>query len=172
MKLSTMTEITMELALECQPEYHELMIYHPALYNEICNGVGSETHWTYHLIPDTIWGLDISPSAGIHDFDWTYPMEFDSYADGEECRLRQNDVFAANVEKQIMAGTWLLRPLRRLRKNTYLKLLNETRAAHNSFWSNKPLPPDWYEHNNYTPTFNDNKYQINIDVWSKIKTRS
>ena len=141
MKLSV--EITKSLGLECWPAYHELMIYHPCVIpRDLQRGrrdpldVGPQ----HHLGLDTARQRD--PRLRLD-----FPMEFDSYADGEGYRLSKNVTFAANVEKQIMAGTWLLRPLRRLRKNTYLKLLNDTSAAHNSFWSNKPLPPT---HKKYT----------------------
>lgn len=45
-----------------------------------CNGVGSEVgFWAnlaYHIIPNTIWFLDITCCSDIHDVDYWYPFNF------------------------------------------------------------------------------------------------
>ena len=45
-----------------------------------CNGVGSRVGWfgklTYHFIPNTIWGLNITPASDIHDVEYSYPKIF------------------------------------------------------------------------------------------------
>ena len=47
---------------------------------QCCNGVGSDVGWfgelTYHLIPNTIWFLDVTACSDIHDTDYTYPQHF------------------------------------------------------------------------------------------------
>ena len=168
LKIKEIQDITDSLELECCHEYYHLLHHHPAQYPLVCNGVGSETSWTYHLTPDTIWFLDISPSSGIHDWDFTYPLYFESYQAGMQHFHDANRRFRDNIEKQIAAANWLLRPVRRARKQEYYFLLETFRASHNSFWSNKTLPLDWAENCNYTPDFSNKKYLLNKQILEAI----
>lgn len=49
-----------------------------------CNGVGSEVgFWAnlmYHIVPNTIWFLDVTAVSDIHDVDYWYPTHFKSKA--------------------------------------------------------------------------------------------
>ena len=49
-----------------------------------CNGVGSEVgFWAklvYHIIPNTIWFLDVTAVSDIHDVDYWYPSHFKNKA--------------------------------------------------------------------------------------------
>lgn len=166
--LARLLKITDRLKLDCTPEYLKIFNSHPELYHLVCNGVGSETNWTYHLTPDTIWGMDISPSAGIHDWDFTFPMEFQNYTEGMTHFHRANRRFHDNVEKQISDGCDLLKPLRQHRNNVYFHLLENSAAGHRSFWSNRLLPHDWLEFNHYTPDFNREKFRDNLIVFNHI----
>lgn len=161
-------EITLDLELECSAEYQRCMMWYQEYYIQVANGVGSETSWTYHLTPDTVWLLDISPTAGIHDWDFTFPMYFASYAAGQQWFHAANARFRDNLEKQIKNGCWLLRGPRRCRKQEYFWILDNTMISHNAFWSNKRLPPDWYQHQAYTPDFDQKKFDLNIEIWSAM----
>ena len=65
-----------------------------------CNGVGSDTGWfnsmIYHIIPNTIWFLNITACSDLHDTDYTYPTHFKNRAEalaykaGADMRLYVN----------------------------------------------------------------------------------
>lgn len=162
-------EIDLLLDLASKNDYTKLLFHFPDDYHLICNGVGSETSWTYKIIPNTIWGLNIYPSAGIHDFDFTYPIRFDTYADGMAHFHDSNKRFWQNMDIQITDASWIMRPVRRMRRDGYFYILENTRISQNSFWSNKPLPSDWFDHNCWEPSFNQEKYETNLKIQNKIK---
>jgi len=113
----------------------------------ICNGVGSPTSWTYHLTPDTIWGLDITPVSDIHDWVYSYPLcmpwvvtdpdvgviEFNS---GEDYRKYGDTMFFNNLITIINnRGSWWLRFPRKIRAKTYYHVLRD--MGEESFWHGK-----------------------------------
>ncbi len=70
--------------LELSDEFQRLATENPAEIVRLCNGVGSTVGWAawfYHLIPNTIWGLDITPASDIHDVDYVYPKSFRIYTE-------------------------------------------------------------------------------------------
>jgi hypothetical protein len=161
-------DITLMLELECSAEYLRCLLLYHEYYRQVANGVGSETSWTYHLIPDTAWLLDISPTAGIHDWDFTFPYYFTTYAEGMKWYHLCNHRFRDNFEKQIKSGVWFLRTPRRCRKIEYYWILDNTFISHNAFWSNKKLPADWKKHNSYIPDFDQKKYNLNMEIWAAM----
>jgi len=94
---------------------------------ELFNGVGSQVGFigkaTYHLIPNTIWGLNITPASDIHDFDYTEPREFDSKEDALRHKAEADKAFYRNVRKLIdRKGGWC-KYGRRVRAWTYYRVL-------------------------------------------------
>ena len=81
----------------------------PEVIMDTVNGVGSTVGWlgrlTFHLIPNTIWFLDITPASDIHDIDYAYPSSFKS----EGAAIRHKDQadrrFYDNVKILIEAHT-------------------------------------------------------------------
>jgi len=63
-------------------EFIRIATTHPSWIKKYCNGVGSRVGFlgkaSYHLIPNTIWGLDITAASDIHDVDYVFPVEFAS----------------------------------------------------------------------------------------------
>ena len=159
-------EITLELELQCFPEYERCLLFYPELLPEICNGVGSQTHWSYYLIPNTIWLLNINPTAAIHDWGYTYPFEFETYLEGAAFKAEADRIFYHNLEKQIAAGFWLLRPMRRIRKLFYYKVLKNSGDV--AFWCNKILPPD-YPKDIDKPPFDQEKFDRNLEIWKELE---
>lgn len=92
-----------------------------------CNGAGT-SGWRGVMVPDTIWGLDINPSADIHDWD---------YAEGETLidKDSADDRFRRNMRSQIKRAAkaswlgWLLHIPRRYRAFTYYLAVSESDAA-------------------------------------------
>ena len=83
------------------------------------------------LVPDKIWGLDITEACNIHD--WTWDKAFASW---DEFR-RWNLVFLNNLMRIISAKTkwkWL-RILRRRRALKYYQAVEEFGAS--IFWDSK-----------------------------------
>lgn len=89
----------------------------------ICNGVGSPTSWTYHLTPNTIWGLDITPSSNIHDFDYTIPTHFNSEESAIRRKYLADTRFYNNMLKQIEDKGGILKWFRKRRAKTYYEIL-------------------------------------------------
>lgn len=89
----------------------------------ICNGVGSPTSWTYHLTPNTIWGLDVTPSSNIHDFDYTFPTHFDSEYEALSHKYKKDTRFYHNMLKQIENKGGILKWFRKRRAKTYYEIL-------------------------------------------------
>ena len=115
---------------------------------KVCNGVGSETSWTYHFIPDTIWGLNVTPASDIHDWMYSFPMDFDTEADGllwkdkADRVLRNNLVrlFEAAEAQSGIVGWWARRcgGARRIRAQTYYEVVSNFGGP--SFWEGKNKP--------------------------------
>jgi hypothetical protein len=69
-----------------------------------------------YLVPDTMWGLDISEACRIHD--WYYRFYTDRSVAG---KLLADDLMKYNCSQIIRAGStcWLTLKLRELRARTY-----------------------------------------------------
>jgi len=118
---------------------------------KICNGVGSETSWTYHFIPNTIYGLSIIPVSDKHDFMYTYPKAFPAMVDDEyfktglDYKNHADRVFLNNCirlfeyhEKLSGFTGWMHRRLagvRRARAYEYFEILQKFGGT--SFWEDK-----------------------------------
>ena len=90
-------------------EYYDLDVaesYKTATVDEvakICNGCGT-AGWKEKLVPDTVWGLCITPACQPHDWD---------YAAGrtKRCKVRADKRFLMNMRKIVItAGGFLMFP--------------------------------------------------------------
>lgn len=142
---------TARLKLRTPEDYRLMLQYCPDMVDEIANGVGSETSWTYHLTPDTIYGLNINPTSHPHDWMYTFPLVFASVAEGLAWKRKADFWFACNLATQINDGSRILRPLRNARRDTYIEALKIGGDA--AFWADKPLPPDFYDYYDITPEY-------------------
>lgn len=140
MKIAEVQKITQRLNLEMPALYEYALFNYPSIVDELANGVGSETNWFYHLTPDTVWGLNINPSSHVHDWDYSIPFEFATYADGLAFFHAANNRFRDNCMKLVEDGCCLLRPFRRRRVEFYFRVLESQGEL--AFWSNKVLPTD------------------------------
>lgn len=112
-------------------------LYAPASYvdappetrAQVINGCGPGG-WKVDLVPDTIWGLDVSPACDIHDW---------MYATGEtiEDKDEADRVFLNNVLRLIDAagGCGLMKRLRRRRARIYYKAVQHFGGP--AFWAGK-----------------------------------
>ena len=75
--------------------------------SKICNGCGSKGLGGW-LVPDTIWGLNITGVCNIHDF---------MYSQGTTLKDKEyaDRIFLNNLVRKIDSGSKLLRWLRRRR---------------------------------------------------------
>ena len=78
---------------------------------DICNGCGT-SGWKGRLVPDTIWGLNITEVCNIHD--WMY-----YFGRGRYGQALADDIMLVNMHAMISEGTWWLRWLRRRRAKKY-----------------------------------------------------
>jgi hypothetical protein len=116
-----------------------MKLYAPPLYwslspegkADICNGCGTKgLTW---LIPDTMYGLDISEACNIHDFMYVTGID-------EEDRTEADRVFKNNLLRIIEAKTkWaIIKILRRRRAVTYYQAVRMFGGP--AFWSGKNEP--------------------------------
>lgn len=89
----------------------------PKIKSTICNGCGPKG-WKAGLVPETIYGLNISEACNIHD--WMYYK-----AETEVDRLEADLIFLTNMLRKIQSGSWWLRFLRRRRALTYYSAVRE-----------------------------------------------
>ena len=94
----------------------------------ICNGCGTKGLGGW-LVPDTLWGLNVTPCCHIHD--WMY---------NEGNAIEDKDVadraFLNNMSRTIDAKSGrLLKPLRRLRAKSYYNAVKY--FGGDAFWSGK-----------------------------------
>lgn len=156
MSIEKIVSETKRLGLSAPPECGYLQCLFDtrrgrALVEEIANGVGSETNILYHFTPDTIWGLNINPTSHTHDWMYTFPLYFPSFAAGMAWKHLADDLFRENGERQIADAFCLLRPLRRLRLAEYDAALSNFGKA--AFWADKPLPRDFAQSGYDKPAF-------------------
>lgn len=105
------------------------------LVDAVCNGVGP-SGIINHFIPNTIWGLDITPSSDCHDWMYSYPRDA-----GASYKDEADRVFLNNMLRQIDRAAassywgWVLSPLRRHRAQVYYVMVRDFGGP--SFWSDK-----------------------------------
>ena len=90
----------------------------------ICNGCGSL--WGGILVPDTIWGLDISEACNVHDY---------MYNEGksEIYKLHADNCFRMNMYALIEAGS----------QNRFTKWIRKSRAD-KYYWAVRKFGNDAY----------------------------
>jgi len=119
----------------------QMQLYAPASYIaappetrlQVVNGCGPGG-WKVDLVPDRMWGLDVSPACDIHD--WMYVVGL-TLADKEEA----DRVFLNNLLRLIDSAPgwhnqlWLLKRLRRNRARFYYEAVQHFGGP--AFWSGK-----------------------------------
>ena len=114
-----------------------MKLYAPELYwaltpagkKEFCNGCGAKgLGW---MVPESIWGLDISEACNIHDF--MYAMGID-----EEDRESADRVFRNNMLRIVKTGSKWLLPFRVARVLFYYLMIQCVGGV--AFWSGKNEP--------------------------------
>lgn len=101
----------------------------PEVRAQVVNGCGPGG-WKVDIIPDTIWGLDISAACNIHD--WMYTVGADLAAKDEADRVFLNNVLRL---VEAVGGCWLLRKLRRIRAKEYYEAVHVFGGP--AFWAGK-----------------------------------
>jgi len=100
--------------LEMSEEAVNLLYSDPKKFASYCNGVGSQVGWlgklTYHIIPNTIWFLNITAASDIHDVEYSVPASFESIAAAEkafdEANLRLYKNICILIDRKGRSG-WL-----------------------------------------------------------------
>lgn len=66
-----------------------------------CNGVGSTIgFWStllWHLTPNTIWGLNITPASDLHDVGYNWPMVFNNKEEALMYKIEIDNNFYDNM---------------------------------------------------------------------------
>jgi hypothetical protein len=117
--------------LDAPPEFWSDLINAPERIKECCNGVGSQVGWlgklTYHLIPNTIWGLSITEASDIHDWMYVYPKSFATKQDALNWKHMADNLLLDNIITIIERDTYwtLLKIIRRQRAMAYYSAVDE-----------------------------------------------
>ena len=97
--------------------------------SDICNGCGT-SGWKGKVVPETMWGLDISEACQRHD--WMY-----HYGTTKKDKELADLVFLRNLVRIInREGGWLKWP-RRYRAMTYYNFVAD--FGDEAFWDNKQV---------------------------------
>ena len=130
----------------------KLLLNNASQWDANCNGVGSEdgTWWQrliYHLTPNTIWGMDITPASDIHDNEYTVPQSFLTKVQAENHRFQADINFKTNIDlltDRAYMASWMprcirefLREARKTRAHTYYMILRK--QGEESFMANKKI---------------------------------
>lgn len=112
----------------------------PTLRAQICNGAGPAgvgfVGWLVaFLIPDTLWGLCITPAANVHD--WMYWEGLDSADKKDADRIFLLNMIALIEEQttRLFVVGFVLRELRRFRALLYYMMVVEFGAK--AYWTGK-----------------------------------
>lgn len=130
--------IDMYRGLYVPPDMLDALLNRPAEVDAVCNGVGSDVGLlgkvTYHIIPATIWFLDVTRAADIHD--WMYSMPINAKIAYKD---EADRVFLNNMLRLIdMDDGWWgrrLAGLRRDRAKLYYEAVRDFGGP--SFWAGK-----------------------------------
>jgi hypothetical protein len=164
--IQEIVKITNRLQLYAPEWYYDALNKAPEIIDNLTNGVGSETHWSYHLIPDTNWFLNMCPVSHPHDMMYSMPLEFNSVVEGLAWKRLADYWFELNGIILIdSACSWLNRP-RKSRLNKYIIGLNI--GGSEAFWANKILPPDYDNYYSNKPKFNEETYSFYKKAWLEI----
>lgn len=114
-------------------EYKDMLV--PRSYAEateeersrVCNGCGT-AGWKGDLVPDSIWGLNITAACNAHDWDYEYGK---TATDKEIADMR----FLRNMIRLINKKGGVLAPIRRYRAMTYYNAVAE--VGDDAFWKDK-----------------------------------
>jgi hypothetical protein len=98
----------------------------------VANGCGT-SGWKGWLVPETMWGLCITPACNIHD--WMYAV-----GQTMEDKKEADNVFLNNMLRIITAsgGWWWLQSLRRTRAKDYYEAVSCFGGP--AFWDKKNAP--------------------------------
>lgn len=119
----------MKLDLYAPVEYHRLT---PGQRETLCNGCGAKGICGW-IVPDTLYGLDISEACNIHDFMYHLGMTIND-------KIRADRVFFNNMLRIIdKKSRWsFLAKLRARRAKTYFYFVSEFGGP--AFWLGKNAP--------------------------------
>lgn len=94
----------------------------------VCNGAGpAGAGW---VVPDTLWGLSITASANIHDWDYAFGREQGLTRQEVDKRFLRN--MYAQIDRDAGWANKLLKPLRQLRARSYYRAVAATGSL---FWA-------------------------------------
>ena len=94
---------------------------------KVCNGCGTEG-WKGKLVPDTMWGLCVTPACQVHD--WCYEL-----GTTEKDKRYSDALMLINMIWIIVAeGGWLMLPRCYRAIHYYIAVV---KAGHDAFWNGK-----------------------------------
>lgn len=123
----------MALKLFAPEEYWKLT---PEAKKEICNGCGPKSLW--FLVPDTLYGLNITEACNIHDYMYLV-------GEGDQGKIDADEVFMNNMVRLIEYGTKykLMKWLRYKRAFKYFTAVSIFGGP--TYWKNKNKETEYKE---------------------------
>ena len=121
-------------------DFRDLLNRDPAKLVTHFNGVGPGKLVEY--IPQTVWGMDLTPVSDIHDWMYVVPTYFESEAAALKWKEHSDRVFLNNglrlADRRAAEGGWwdrIAQGLRKSRVYKYYQLLDAFGGP--SFWEGK-----------------------------------
>lgn len=113
------------IGLEINSNSKLLLDSYPKGFRKFCNGVGSKATYInrilWHLIPNTIWGMDITPASDLHDVGYSFPYIFLSKEQALEYKALIDAEFLTNmlilINKKEKKGNLVSEILAQARRN-------------------------------------------------------
>lgn len=105
----------------------DLLYSNPKIFKSYCNGVGSRKGFIarifYHIIPDTIYFLNIRDVANVHDVSYTLPKTFNTLNEALKYKKEKDQEFLSNLENRIVRRGGMFMKARLMRAHTYYFVL-------------------------------------------------
>lgn len=132
-------------------KYHEMEMSEPVrvllitdhkAFAAFCNGVGSRVGiWKtllWHLTPNSIWFLDITPASDIHDVEYSIPDRYHSMMEARAAWNTANRRFLRNMRRLIADAGGFFEGWRLNRAKLYFEAVS-TESAFQSFLDGKRI---------------------------------
>jgi hypothetical protein len=132
--------------LEINKNSADLLRCYPKGFRKFCNGVGSKSTYInrliWHFIPNTIWGLDITPASDLHDVGYSFPYIFNSRQEALEYKAEIDSEFLNNmmilINRKEKKGNFASEILAQARRNrAQLYYIAVSKLGKDSFLKNK-----------------------------------
>jgi len=125
------------------PEVKDCLINDNSRFIKNSNGVGSQVgFWNklaYHVIPDSVVGINITGESDLHDNGFEVPMNFDTFEKAYKYFQDVNSDFLSNMRMHFNKTKWKWLRRRRMARAEFYYYLVESETGWISFMDGKTI---------------------------------